>query len=177
MNKLIFISLILLFISCTSTLYIVRHAEKGTEPKNNPSLTTAGTQRANDLKELLKNKKIENIYSTNTTRTTTTAKPLSELLQVPIQIYNNDTTHKLFQKIFLSKKNTLIVGHSNTILAMLDTMHLPRKIKVVGDVEFDNIFIIKVKKYCYDCANPFKAKLAEKKYGTTSITDTLNRKM
>ncbi len=177
MNRLIFAILVFLVSSCTSTLYIVRHAEKSTEPKNNPTLTVAGIQRANELKELLKNKKIQSIYSTNTTRTTSTAKPLSELVQVPIQLYSNDTLHKMFKKIFLSKNNTLVVGHSNTVLTMLDSMHLPKKIKIVGDLEFDNIFIIKIKKYCRDCANQFKAKLIEKKYGATTVKDSIMVKM
>ena len=169
---------VLLFIAaslsaCTSTIYIVRHAEKSTEPKNDPHLTVQGEQRAEALKIFLQNKKILQIFSTNTNRTKETATPLSNITNVRIQLYNNDTTSNFYKRIFLSKKNTLVVGHSNTILKMLDTLGLVRQVKSIGDNEYDNLFIVKVKKYCATCKNSFKATLLERKYGRLSEVDSL----
>jgi phosphohistidine phosphatase SixA len=161
--------LVVLLASCSSTIYIVRHAEKSTEPKNNPHLTDAGKERANTLAALLKNKKIKDIYSTNTNRTVETATPLSIQANVPIQFYGNDTLRNFFQQIFIHKRNTLVVGHSNTVLKMLETMQLKGKVKIVLDNEFNNLFKIKVKRYCFDCVLPFKAKLYEKTYGNAPV--------
>ncbi len=160
------------FCACTSTIYIVRHAEKSTEPKNDPHLTLQGEQRAAALKTLLQDKKIQQIFSTNTNRTKETANPISDFTSIPIEFYNNDTTTNFYKRIFLSKKNTLVVGHSNTVLRMLDSLHLHGNVKSISDNEYDNLFIVKVKKYCGTCKIAFKAKLIEGKYGIPSLMDS-----
>ncbi len=165
------------FCACTSTIYIVRHAEKSTDPKNDPHLTVQGGQRAIALKKLLEDKKIKKIFSTNTNRTKETAKPLSDFTNIDTQLYNNDTTTNFYKSIFLSKKNTLVIGHSNTVLKMIDSLGLKRKIKTIGDNDYDNLFTIKVKKYCANCKNPFKATLIEGKYGAPSMVDSVGNRM
>ena len=135
------------FTSCQSTndIYIVRHAEKSTAPPDDPYLTTEGKQRAEALKDLLKDKNIKAIFSTERIRTVETAKPLSQLMNVPIQYYGNDTLAAFLQRVIDLKKNTLIVGHSNTLLPMLDALHLPHNIHNIPDAVHNNIFIIKTK--------------------------------
>jgi phosphohistidine phosphatase SixA len=168
---------ILLANSCCNKIYIVRHAEKSTEPKNDPHLTAQGEQRAEALKILLQNNKIKQIFSTNTKRTKETAKPMSSFANIPIQLYNNDTTSNFYKHIFLSKKNTLVVGHSNTVLKMLDSLQLKRSKIAIGDNEYDNVFIVKMKKYCNACKNKFKASLVESKYGNLSVVDSVANTM
>jgi phosphohistidine phosphatase SixA len=168
---------ILLTSGCYHNIYIVRHAEKSTDPKNDPYLTAQGEQRAEALKLLLQNKKIKQIFSTNTNRTKETAKPMSSFTNIPIQLYNNDTISNFYKHIFLSKKNTLVIGHSNTVLNMLDTLGLVRRIQSIGDKEYDNIFIVKVKKYCSTCKNKFKTSLVESKYGKPSVVDSVENTM
>ena len=140
---------LLLFSSCscqnTNDIYIVRHAEKSTEPAYNPPLTAEGKKRAETLKEILKDKNIKAIFSTPTVRTMETAVPLSNLINVPIQFYNNDTMAVFLQKIIDLKKNVLIVAHSNTILPMLDRLQLSHNITSIPDNVHNNIFIIKTK--------------------------------
>ncbi len=165
------------FSACTSTIYIVRHAEKSTNPKSDPHLTAQGEQRAVSLKILLQNKKIKQIFSTNTNRTKETAKPISSFTSIPFQLYSNDTISNFYKQIFLSKKNTLVIGHSNTVLNMIDSLGLKRKIKTIADDAYDNIFVIKVKKYCRSCLNPFKASLKETKYGNVNLIDSTANKM
>jgi phosphohistidine phosphatase SixA len=172
MKLLVVFSLFIILASCSSKIYLVRHAEKSTEPKDNPHLTEAGKERAIALKDLLQTKKITTIYSTNTNRTKETATPLAELQNVPIQLYGNDTLPQLFKTIFQSKKNTLVVGHSNTVLKLLDAMQLKHVKISIADQEFDNLFIVKVKKYNKKKTNPFIATLVETKYGKPSILDT-----
>ena len=133
--------------SCQNThdIYIVRHAEKSTEPANNPLLSNDGKQRAETLKALLKDKNIQAIFSTATARTTETAMPLSSLANVPIQYYGHDTLPAFLQKVIALKKNVLIVGHSNTILPMLDELQLSHSTINIADSAYNNIFIIKIK--------------------------------
>jgi phosphohistidine phosphatase SixA len=129
----------------TNEIYIVRHAEKGIEPAYNPPLTAAGKQRAELLKDILKDKGIKAIYSTKTTRTTETAMPLSRLINVPVENYGVDTLARFLQHVISSKKNALIVGHSNTIIPMLDGLSLLHTTTNIADSVYNNIFIIRVK--------------------------------
>ena len=126
-------------------IYLVRHAEKGTEPANNPHLTEAGIKRSETLKDILKYKSIGNIYSTNTNRTLQTATPLSKLLHVDVKFYGMDTLDRFLQQMVSLKSNTLIIGHSNTLLPMLDKMNLQHTLKSIGDFDYSNLFIITLK--------------------------------
>ena len=66
-----------LFSCNTAKIFFVRHAEKSLVVKNDPPLTIEGEKRALDLERVLKGKKIKHIYSTQTNRTISTAKPLA----------------------------------------------------------------------------------------------------
>lgn len=171
--KILLSALIVVFLfSCSVKVYVVRHAEKETgidmatmKPTTDPPLSFEGNQRALKLKEILSNKNIKHIYSTNTLRTVSTAKPLKELyLGMPIQLYSSkpDSLEAFVQKIkSIRKGNVLIVGHSNTVDDIVN--RLAGKTFVPGDLkdtEYDNLFILKKKKGAYSFKN--------EKYGVSS---------
>lgn len=158
MSKLIAaLFIVLLLASCGNTIYIVRHAEKasGIDPETmqtikDPPLTYEGQERALALKQMLSGRNVTHIYSTNTLRTISTAKPLKELfLKVPLQIYSSkpDSMDAFIQQIKnIRKGNVLIVGHSNTVDDIANK--ICGSMVVAGDLkdnEYDNIFIIKRK--------------------------------
>lgn len=146
----------ILFASCTRTYYVVRHAEKAETTdsvaknmQNDLPLSEAGKVRAIVLRDILKKRNIEYIFSTNTSRTLSTAQPLSEMTGVPIQQYTHkDTLDRFIERLQrLRKGNVLIVCHSNTVDEIVNT--LTGSIKVPGDLkesEYDNLFIIKLKR-------------------------------
>lgn len=143
----IFIFAFVLLTSCQSGFYVVRHAEKASQPANNPPLTEAGSQRAEDLKKILLDKKITNIYSTQTLRTESTAKPLADVLNLPIQSYDaRNQTAFIEQLKQLKKKNVLVVGHSNTIRYIINGLYEKDTIKKdLEDSEYNNLFVVKRK--------------------------------
>ena len=75
MKKLLLFAALLGLFGCQTTYYVVRHAEKAAEPRQDPPLTQIGTQRAENLKQLMRSKKIEKVFSTNYLRTKNTDKP------------------------------------------------------------------------------------------------------
>lgn len=143
--------------SCSQTIYVVRHAEKesGIDPETkktikDPPLSLAGQERALKLKEILGGKGITHIYSTNTLRTISTARPLKELtLGLRIEIYGTkpDSTDRFVERLRnIRKGNILIVGHSNTVDDLCNKI-AGRQV-IPGDLdekEFDNLFILKRK--------------------------------
>lgn len=145
---------------CNNYIYVVRHAEKAVSPAADPPLTTAGQQRAVDLANLLKSKNIGFIYSTNTTRTIATATPLSDTIHKPITLYSPDSTAQLVTRLKSIRSNVLLVGHSNTVLKLLDSFNLSHNLQHIPDDGFNNLFIIKTTRFLKT-----KISLVETTYG------------
>ena len=154
MSKIILYFGLIIFSSCGSVkYYIVRHAEKeipsaGTtmSTPNDPPLSATGRVRAIELREELKDKGIMYIYSTNTTRTISTAQPLNELRgATKIELYNTkDSLDQFIQMLKEIKKgNSLVVGHSNTVDDIVNKLCGEIKIpKDLPDSEYDNLYIV-----------------------------------
>jgi 2,3-bisphosphoglycerate-dependent phosphoglycerate mutase len=140
---------ILVFSSCSHSYYIVRHAEKATQEANMSSdvpLTEAGKKRAEEIKDILKDKKIAYIFSTNTIRTKSTAQPTADHFHLTTEIYGPRPDSAFIVLLKSKKKNTLIVGHSNTIDDVVNM--LCGKKEVAGDLpdaEYNKLFIVKIK--------------------------------
>jgi phosphohistidine phosphatase SixA len=148
MNKIIFLLLLIICSSCTTTYYIVRHAEKEAAAPNMTSdvaLSDVGKQRAEALKSELGNKKIKQIFSTNTVRTKATAQPLSDLLGLPIQVYEAKDTTFVTKLKSGEKGNVLIVGHSNTVDDLVNQFLNRKQLSDLPDTQYGDIFIIKRK--------------------------------
>lgn len=102
-------------------VYVVRHAEKVTEPpQENPPLTDAGKVRAAALVDVLPLDSIVAVYSTDTVRTRTTVEPVAKRLGLPVQIYDAFGFDALRDALEpLPPGAVLVAGHSNTIPALL----------------------------------------------------------
>jgi len=144
-----FIALVLL--SCkTTSYYIVRHAEKETSTTNTTMtsdvpLSEAGKQRAEALKELLKNESIKHVFSTNYIRTKSTAQPLAEAIHVPTETYDPKDP-QFVSKLKTLNGNVLVVGHSNTVDDLVN--ELAGKKEIQGDLPdsaYGDLFVVKKK--------------------------------
>ena len=93
-------------------VYMVRHFEK--QKGDDPQLTAEGRQRAEGLANLLKDKGLSKIYSTNYRRTLQTALPLSEKTNTAVTHYNPGDLEAFVIQLKEAKEDVLVVGHSNT---------------------------------------------------------------
>ncbi len=157
MHGLTALLLIFLLASCGNTIYVVRHAEKATgiDPETmqtikDPPLSPEGQERALKLKQILGSKNVKHIFSTNTLRTLSTARPLKELyLGMAIRVYSSkpDSMDAFISQVkTIRKGDVLIVGHSNTVDDIANK--LCGSTVVPGDLkdnEYDNLFIIRRK--------------------------------
>ncbi|HEX6180908.1 MAG TPA: histidine phosphatase family protein [Chitinophagaceae bacterium] len=161
----------LLFISLTATsqtYYIVRHAEKAAVDGNpnmnasNPPLSDAGKQRAEALKDALKGKHISQVFSTDLIRTRTTAGPLAELLNLPINTYKPMSFDAFAPGAAIREDSIkiLVVGHSNTVDDIVNFLCKEQKLTDLADSEYDNLFIVTIKNGV--------ATFERKKYGAPS---------
>jgi broad specificity phosphatase PhoE len=169
-KTVLYLFFLIAFSSCSSVkYYIVRHAEKETasvgtvmSTPDDPPLSAAGRVRAIDLREALKNKGIQYIFSTNTIRTIATAQPLEELHEgTKTETYNTrDSLDQFINRVRgIQKGNVLIVGHSNTVDDIVNKLVGEIKVpKDLPDSEYDNLYIVTKKGNRYRFEN--------KTYGT-----------
>lgn len=151
----------------TQTIFIVRHAEKETNEtaatmmKNDPPLSEAGKQRAQDLKQVLKDENINYIFSTKTVRTHSTAEPTRALFDLSIENYAPVPDSAFIRRLLSLNKNILVVGHSNTVDDLVNKiMGAPTIPSDLPDTAYDNLFVIK--------KNGDKLTFENKKYGQPS---------
>ena len=144
-------ALAVVFASCkTTSLYVVRHAEKETVASadmtaSDPPLSAAGTERAIALRDQLKGAGIQTIYSTATNRTTATVRPLSAESGVAIQLY--DAQNPLFVKQLVRHRGApvLVVGHSNTVDDLVNTLTGKNLLQDLPDTQYGDLFIVRLK--------------------------------
>lgn len=137
--------------SGTTTITVVRHAEKSTDDPRDPSLSAAGEERARDLSVALKDAGITDIYITQYKRTRQTAEPLAQrfgisITERPITAANSATyAPDLAREILTGSvgKNVLIVGHSNTVPDIVRALS-GSVVPAITDAEYDHIFIVVV---------------------------------
>ena len=132
-----------------ATVIIVRHAEKGTEPANNPPLTDAGVARAVAIAAALKDAGVSYVYTNQLARTSQTGKIIADSLHaqfVTVPIVNaNQWVGDLVDHVKHDGggKVSVIVGHSNTfgpISKGFGGVVLPD----VADPQYDDLVILTV---------------------------------
>jgi 2,3-bisphosphoglycerate-dependent phosphoglycerate mutase len=146
-------------VSCkTTTYFIVRHAERDNSTMSSDvPLSDAGKQRAEALRDELKNKKIGTIYSTNYIRTKSTAQPLADAIGLTVQVYDPKDSTFVSRMINTGNKdkegNMLIIGHSNTVDDIVNQL-LGQKM-IPGDLpdsQYGDLFVVKQRgrKFTYE---------------------------
>ncbi len=142
---LLFFAVVLLFVSCSpkqnsKTIYIVRHAEKQLVGSD-PQLAQSGQLRAKKLAQILVDKNIKHIYSTDYIRTRSTAAPTAEAAGLTIEIYDPKNHDALVEQIRTLEGNVLVIGHSNTVNKLANYfVDKVEKYDDLTDLEYDFIF-------------------------------------
>lgn len=129
--------------SPVTTVFIVRHAEKDPTPGlADPSLTPAGQQRAEALRDTLRSYPVAALYTTDTSRTRATIAPLAASLKLEPQLYDPKQPAQLAQRLREQHRGqtVVIVGHSNTVLSLIDALGAPRPVPELSDADYDFLF-------------------------------------
>lgn len=152
------------------TVFLIRHAEREDEPRDNPPLKPAGVARSQELVRLLGGTGIKSIFTSQFTRTKQTAEPLATKLSITPTVFNlktnpsnprqiaEESTAEVVNKILeRAGESVLVVGHSNSIpdvIKMLGGDIVP----TIDERKFDNLFVVTV--YAKG-----KARVVQLKYG------------
>ena len=132
--------------SKSQTIYVVRHAEKADDGTNDPPLTAQGRQRADLLAEILGDKGIDRIYSSDYKRTRQTATPLSRNTKIAIASYNPRNLEELFSQLEgLSGESILVVGHSNSTPSLANLILGEEQYAKFDESDYNNLIQITIK--------------------------------
>lgn len=137
-------------LQATTTVIFVRHAEKAAVEGNDPELSEAGRVRAAELARQLVDADVvagvDAIYSTTYQRTEQTVAPVAEALDLPITPYDAANTETIMDDIVKQHKGKiiLVVGHSNTIPALIGNMGASKVVPAIDEDEYDNIYIVTI---------------------------------
>lgn len=112
-------------------LYAVRHAEKADDGRD-PELTAEGKARAEALARTLQHVKLDAVYSTDTQRTRSTAARAAAAHGIEIQSY---APGGLAKALAGAGGTVLVVGHSNTVPALLAAFGLDAGEKILSGYE------------------------------------------
>nr|WP_315467775.1 histidine phosphatase family protein [uncultured Undibacterium sp.] len=143
--------LVLFIIACqissyawSQTIFIVRHGEKVDESRD-PQLSLKGKQRALNLAMHLRDADIKQVYVTEFQRTQMTAAPLADAHQLVLTPYVAKESASFGKNLLSAETNTLVVGHSNTLLDILKGMGIA-DVKPVADDEYDRLILVTLNK-------------------------------
>ncbi|MFQ6005874.1 MAG: phosphoglycerate mutase family protein [Woeseia sp.] len=134
----------------TTTIIFVRHAEKELNVGDDPGLSEAGRRRVAELTRQLVDADvvagIDAIYATPFRRAQETAQPLSEALDLPINIYDAADRETVLETILKNHKGKiiLVVGHSDTLPELIANLGASKKVPPIDEMEYDNIYIISI---------------------------------
>jgi phosphohistidine phosphatase SixA len=117
-----------------NAVFLVRHAEKMLTPGDrDPELTEQGHKRAQSLAKLLKDIKLNTIYSSQFKRTQQTVAAIAKAQSLKVEIRNAKEILALSEDVLDGcDENILISGHSNTVPALLKALGLEFRVSIQG---------------------------------------------
>lgn len=134
-------------LSSTTTIIILRHAEKDTAAGgDDPILTVAGTEKAERLSAIFDKVVPDAFYSTDYTRTRETLTPWAKQASREIQIYDPANLPDFADMLMKQKGKTIVVaGHSNTVPVLVNLLIRDEKYRALADTEYSKIFVVTIK--------------------------------
>jgi broad specificity phosphatase PhoE len=152
----------------TTTVIIVRHAERASPASLDPPLIEAGEARARDLAVALRDAGVQAIITTQFVRTKATAAPLARAIGVrPEVIPDSGAFHARDVAAAIRERHpgqtVLVVGHGHTIPAIIAALGAPMP-QPICETMFDQLFVV--------TASAGSARVIRTRYGAASTPDS-----
>ena len=128
----------------TTTVILVRHAEKAKVPEGDPALNMAGQARAGRLVRMVEGAGVTALYATDRRRTQETLQPLAAKLGLEIGTVAAQDTEAM-AKVALGHPGGVVViaAHSNTLGPIIEALGAPA-IAPIPEMEYENFFVVTV---------------------------------
>jgi broad specificity phosphatase PhoE len=123
-----------------STIYVMRHLER--DVGADPSLNAVGAAHAEQLTSWFQHDKPKAIFVTPYKRARETVSPLAAKLGVTPTDYDPRQQDALIQAVRAVKGPVLVVGHSNTVPAIVHALGGPTEVDL-DDSDYGRIWIVR----------------------------------
>lgn len=135
----------------STTIVLVRHAEKELGAISDAPLSPEGEQRADRLANMFGDTqpfgRLRKIYVTNTRRTQQTALRLSQRLGINSEVVDAKTdSAELAHRVLTENRGAraLVVGHSNTVPEIVRALTGDDAVPPIGEDEYDTMYVVTV---------------------------------
>lgn len=156
-----------------SLVILVRHAERDTAPPRDPALTAAGAARARALHQALAHAGVGSVIATQFQRTQLTAKPLADSLKLtPIIVAAASPVSAHAEAVAAAVRGrpsgevVLVVGHSNTIPAIIAALGGPRFADLC-DSQYSMLYLL-------EFGRPGAPRFVQSNYGAADAPESAN---
>ena len=119
------------------TYYVTRHLQKG--EGQDPGLTELGRRNAVRLAERLRPAPPAAIFASATRRARETAQPSVERYSLQIQEYDPRDTPALVARLRATPGPVLVVGHSNTVPAIIEALE-GHRVGEIGEGDYGTLY-------------------------------------
>lgn len=152
----------------STVILLVRHAEKAAQPPQDPPLSEAGLARAQALLAVARDAGVTAIITTQYERTRKTAEATASALHITPEVVEAGPPARhakaVADQILKHAGGTvLVVGHSNTVPAIVGALGAPRP-RDLCDSEYDQLFVVVIG----DAGPP---RVIRSRYGAASADD------
>ncbi len=135
----------------TTTIVLIRHAEKQVGSISDAPLAPPGEVRASRLAQMfgenLEFGRVRAIYVTDTRRTQQTAAGLAQRLGLtPVILEAKSSPQSIARRVLRENRGgvALVVGHSNTVPEILGELTDTGVVPFMNDDEFDTMYVVSV---------------------------------
>ncbi|MEP2935101.1 MAG: histidine phosphatase family protein [Gilvibacter sp.] len=128
----------------TTVYYFIRHAEKDRSDSSNknPDLTAMGQLRAKNWSKVFTHVDLDAVYSTSYNRTEQTAAPVARSKELELQSYDPRDLYSAAFRAATVGKTVLVVGHSNTTPAFVNTILKEERFPNMDDSNNGALYIV-----------------------------------
>jgi broad specificity phosphatase PhoE len=142
----------LLASASTTTIIVMRHAEKAALPAEDPPLSMAGEGRAQELAHVLGEAaaefRIQGIFVSEFRRTQDTVRPLANRLGVPVIVVPAADVSLVADRALDEYRGgrVLIVGHSNTVPEIVEKLS-GQKVPPMAESEYGIVYVVSLPRF------------------------------
>jgi broad specificity phosphatase PhoE len=134
----------------STTIVVVRHAEKVMDGSPDPALTDEGQARAALLARMFGDRRLKDhidaIYVSPALRNRLTAAPLAAQLGIAPEIVSQDEPRGFARRVLREHRGDriLVVGHADTMPALVEALSGAQDIPPIGAAEYGTMYVIGV---------------------------------
>jgi len=136
----------------TTTVFVMRHAEKATVPPEDPPLSHAGEARAMELAQQFgrapKGQRLDAIIVSEFRRTQETVRPLANRLGIPVIVVPASDPARAAERALDENRGgrVLIIGHSDTVPDIVQELS-GEEVGPMRETEYGIVYLVAVPRF------------------------------